>query len=101
MKQPPTYQIPYRALLPKGIEGLLVAGRCISADHDALSSTRVIPISAAQGQAAGTAAALAARKAILPRDVDIRMLQKELLESGAALQDNLDVLKASSYKRRR
>ena len=53
------YQIPLRALRPRGLANLWVAGRCISADHDALASTRVMAPSMALGQAAGTAAALA------------------------------------------
>jgi hypothetical protein len=52
------YQLPYRALLPAGLANVWVAGRCISADHDALASTRVMAPSLALGQAAGTAAAL-------------------------------------------
>lgn len=58
--QPPVYEIPYRSLLPVGLGNVLVAGRCISADHQAMSSTRVIPISAATGEAAGRAAAVSA-----------------------------------------
>lgn len=56
-----TYDIPYRALLPLGVRNLLVAGRCCSADRDALASVRVIAPAMALGQAAGVAAALAAR----------------------------------------
>jgi hypothetical protein len=85
LKQPPTYQIPYRSLLPKGIEGVLVAGRCISADQDAESSTRVIPISGALGQAAGAAAALSAKSGRPPRKIDIKGLQQALTEQGAEL----------------
>ncbi len=77
-RQPPVYQIPYRSLLVKGIDGLLVAGRGISATHEALSSTRVSPISAAQGQAAGTAAALSAKENTVPRELDVKLLQKQL-----------------------
>ena len=54
------YGIPYRCLLPAGIEGLLVAGRCFSATHDAHASARSMATCMAMGQAAGTAAAMAA-----------------------------------------
>ncbi len=84
-ERPPTYQIPYRCLVPKGVDGVLVAGRVISATHEALSSTRVIPISMAQGQAAGTAAALAVRLGIEPRDVPIAELQAVLRKDRAIL----------------
>ncbi len=56
------YDIPLRRLLPQGVEGLLVAGRCISGTHEAHSSYRVMPIAMATGQAAGVCAALAARR---------------------------------------
>jgi glycine/D-amino acid oxidase-like deaminating enzyme len=52
------YQIPLRSLRPKGLANVYAAGRCISADHDALASTRVMAPSMALGQAAGTAAVL-------------------------------------------
>lgn len=77
-KQPPVYRIPYRSLLPKNTSRLLVAGRCISATHEAMASTRVAPISAAQGEAAGTAAGLAVRKGTGLREIDAAEL-KELL----------------------
>lgn len=83
--QPPVYQIPYRCLLPRGLDNLLVAGRCISADHAAAASTRVIPISAAQGQAAGTAAALAAAAGVSTRKLDITALRDSLRRQGAEL----------------
>jgi hypothetical protein len=86
---PPTYQIPYRCLVPKGVDGLLVAGRAISATHEAQSSTRVIPISMAQGQAAGVAAALAARKNVNPREVDIHELQELLIADGCEVGQGL------------
>jgi ribulose 1,5-bisphosphate synthetase/thiazole synthase len=90
-QRPPTYQIPYRSLLPKGVDGLLVAGRAISATHEAQSSTRVIPISMAQGQAAGTAAAMAAKHGIEPRDVDVKELQRMLIADGCELGQNLGI----------
>jgi hypothetical protein len=74
------YQVPFRALQPDGLANVFVAGRCISADHDALASTRVMAPSMALGQAAGTAAALAAREELAVRD-----LQCSLEEQGAFL----------------
>lgn len=78
-KQPPIYRIPYRSLLVAGTENLLVAGRCISATHEAMSSTRVAPISAAEGEAAGVAAALAVRRRECVRELPTEILQGELL----------------------
>ena len=79
------YDIPYRALLPSGVENLLVAGRCLSATHQAQASIRVIPICAATGQAAGTAAALALQHATTPRQIDIAELQQTLIADGCEL----------------
>ncbi|MBO5269665.1 MAG: FAD-dependent oxidoreductase, partial [Clostridia bacterium] len=52
------YTIPYRCLVPKGAKNLLVTGRCVSADHDAQASLRIMPTCATLGEAAGVAAAL-------------------------------------------
>jgi FAD dependent oxidoreductase len=79
------YGIPYRCLLPVGVEGLLVAGRCISATHAADGYTRVIPSCMLTGQAAGTAAALAAQADIFPRQVDVSRLQRSLAGQGVRL----------------
>ena len=76
----PFYEIPYRCLLPRGIENLLVAGRCMSVTHEALGSTRSMICSMGAGQAAGTAAALAVRDGVRPREVRIQELQKLLTE---------------------
>lgn len=82
-RQPPVYQIPYRSLLPKGLECMLVAGRCIGADHEAMSSTRVAPIVGALGEAAGTAASIAVKKNVPLREIDINELQNTLRVRGA------------------
>lgn len=84
-RQPPTYSIPYRSLLPVDVDGLLVAGRCISATHEAQASTRVIPICMAIGHAAGVAASLAASLGICPHEVDVRAIQQTLLAQDAEL----------------
>jgi hypothetical protein len=79
------YDIPLRCLLPQGVEGLLVAGRCLSGTHEAHSSYRVMPISMATGQAAGVSAALATRAARPPRDLEAEAVRKELIRQGASL----------------
>jgi hypothetical protein len=78
-----TYDIPYRALLPQGVGNLLVAGRCLSADHDAHASVRSMGQCMAMGQAAGTAAALAAQTQTSPRDLIVADLQERLHADGA------------------
>lgn len=80
-----TYHIPYRCLLPQKAEGLLVAGRCLSADHDAHASVRSMGQCMAMGQAAGAAAALAVMLNCQPREVPISKLQSTLLQLGAVL----------------
>jgi hypothetical protein len=79
------YQIPFRCLVPKNIERLLVAGRCVSATHEALGAIRVMPPSFAMGEAAGTAAALAAAEGLRPRDVPVSWVQETLVKHGAYL----------------
>ena len=80
------YGIPYRSLLPAGVEGLLVAGRCFSATHDAHASARSMATCMAMGQAAGTAAALAVTGGTVPRSVDAAALRERLLRDGALLE---------------
>lgn len=81
------YDIPYRSLLPKGVEGLLTAGRCISGTHRAHASYRVGGVCLAVGQAAGTAAALAALEKVTPRQLDVKKVQEALARQGAELFD--------------
>jgi len=85
VSQGTTYQIPYRALLPRDTEHLLVAGRCISTTAEAHGATRVSPTCMATGQAAGTAAALAVHAGVTPRRIDIKDLQHTLRHQGADL----------------
>ena len=82
----PVYGIPYRTLLPLGIEGLLVAGRCFSATHDAHASARSMATCMAMGQAAGTAATLAAVAKTVPRAVTGDTLREHLALDGALLE---------------
>jgi len=80
------YDIPLRSLLPQKVEGLLVAGRCISGTHAAMSSYRVMPVAMAMGQAAGVCAAIAADGGVTPRSVAHRDVQRELARQGANLR---------------
>jgi hypothetical protein len=83
------YDIPYRCLIARDVDNLLVAGKCFSATHEAIASSRVIPICMAEGQAAGQAAAAAAHSRSSPRDVDVAKLQAELRAAGAILRNDL------------
>ena len=83
------YDIPFRSLAARGVQNLLMAGKCLSATHEGVASTRVIPICMAQGQAVGTAAALAVKRGATPRDVPIRELQATLIAQGAELRQTL------------
>jgi glycine/D-amino acid oxidase-like deaminating enzyme len=80
------YGVPYRSLLPAGIEGLLVAGRCFSSTHDAHASARSMATCMAMGQAAGTAAAMAAASSVPPRAVEPAALRERLAVDGALLR---------------
>jgi glycine/D-amino acid oxidase-like deaminating enzyme len=80
------YGIPYRSLLPAGVEGLLVAGRCFSATHDAHASARSMATCMAMGQAAGTAAALAVERSTTPRALGVDAVRERLLAAGALLE---------------
>jgi hypothetical protein len=77
------YTIPLRSLIARDVDGLLMAGKCISATHEAIASTRVIPICMGQGQAVGTVAALAVKAGIAVREVSIAKLQDTLAAQGA------------------
>ncbi len=79
------YFMPYRSLLPVGVGGLLVAGRCFSAAPDAQRSAREIGPCMVMGEAAGVAAAMAADAGIEPRAVDVAALQRRLIAAGADL----------------
>ena len=79
------YTIPYRCLLPKKANNLIVAGRCISATHEAQASIRVMPIVCCIGEAAGVASALAVESKVAPKDIDVKKLREILAENGAAI----------------
>jgi hypothetical protein len=89
------YEIPYRTLLPQGIDNLLVAGRCISATHTAFGSIRVMATCMAIGQGAGLASALLAQGGISNRKIDVARLRAELIKQGqyllnAGQKDDID-----------
>ncbi|MDR7532002.1 MAG: FAD-dependent oxidoreductase [Armatimonadota bacterium] len=79
------YTIPYRCLLPRGGQNWLVAGRCISATHEAAAAFRVSAIVMAIAQAAGIAAAIAVRQGTTPRGIDVQALREALRARGAFL----------------
>lgn len=81
------YDLPYRCFLPKGLEGLMVAGRCISGTHRAHASYRVMSICMAMGEAVGIAAALSVSKGCTPRQLDVTLLQKTMTDKGIVLFD--------------
>ena len=76
------YDIPYGCLVPKSVNGLLVAGRCISGSHEAMASYRVQVIAMATGVAAGVAAAQASQRNIEPRDVDVAQVQSVVIKDA-------------------
>jgi ribulose 1,5-bisphosphate synthetase/thiazole synthase len=80
-----SYDIPYRCLLPAHIEGLLVAGRCSSMNHEAMASTRVMSTCMALGEAAGRAARLAIQEGVQPSALRVERLRDELRATGAYL----------------
>lgn len=79
---PDCYDIPYRSLIPQKVDGLIMAGRDISATHLALASVRVMGPAMCIGEAAGKAAALCAAKGCTPRDLDVKTLQEALRKEG-------------------
>jgi FAD dependent oxidoreductase len=83
--QHPHMCIPYRSLLPQKVENLLVAGRCFSSDLVANDLLNIIPPCIAMGQAAGTAAALAIKEGLSPRQIDYRSLQRNLIGQNVIL----------------
>ncbi len=85
-----TVNIPYRCLLPRGMEGLLVTGLGISVHRDAVPLTRMQPCIQNQGYAAGLAAAMASREGALLRAIDVKALQEKLVEIGNLPEEALE-----------
>ena len=79
------YTIPYRSLIPKEAENLLVAGRCISSDHGAQASYRIMPTVCSLGEAAGVAAGMACKSSCGVREIDVEKLKENLKKYGAFL----------------
>jgi hypothetical protein len=79
------FDLPYRCLVPLGVEQLLVAGRCVSASHEAQAAIRTSPTCMTMGQAAGEAAVQSLREEVTPRQVDTDRLRQSLLEKGVLL----------------
>lgn len=77
------YTIPYRSLIPQTVNNMLVAGRCISSDHGAQASYRIMPTVCCIGEAAGTAIGLAVKNQTVVRNVDIKQLQTILKSNNA------------------
>jgi len=85
----PNRCIPYRSLVPRATENLLVAGRCFSSDVGANDVLNLIPFCVQMGEAVGTAAALSLKDHISPRQINRRKLQRRLLDQGAWLPKEL------------
>jgi hypothetical protein len=81
------YQIPYRAMVPKHIDNLLVAGRCISVDHVALGSSRIMSTCMALGEAAGAAAMVSFHEEVTPRELEPELLAEQLRRQGAVIDE--------------
>ncbi len=79
------YGIPYGCLVPQSVDGLLVAGRCISGSHEAMASYRVQVIAMATGVAAGVAASLASDQNIEPREVKVSQIQDVVFDTTKAI----------------
>lgn len=87
LKEGSWYSIPYASLVTNEIRNLIVAGRCISASHEACAAVRVTPIVMAMGQAAGTAAAQSAASGEPANALDTELLRKTLQEQNAFLEE--------------
>jgi hypothetical protein len=82
------FEIPYRSLVPKNVEGLILTGRCISCEQAPFQSARSMAPAMAVGHASGCAAAMAAKGNVSPRKLDVKALQNLLLSQNAELRMN-------------
>ena len=80
-------EIPYRSLVPLKIDNLLVAGRCISAEFNAIAAVRVIAPSMSTGQAVAVAATLCSKDGSTPRELDGKLVRKTMIEQGVPLDE--------------
>lgn len=83
-------EIPYRALVPLKVDNLLVAGRCASAEFNAIAAVRVIATSMGMGQAAGIAASLCLKEGLMPRYLDGRLVRQAMIAQGVPLDKEPD-----------
>ncbi len=83
---PLPFQIPYRTMIPKKTDNLLVAGRCIAADREAMGSIRVGATCGALGQAAGIAAAFSAKTGVTPRNLPVENIQQEIIKQKGIIE---------------
>jgi len=90
LSQMKIHDVPYRSILPEKLDGLLMAGRCISATHVAASAGKSMGNCVATGHATGLAAALSVKKGCLPRELDVRQLQDALRADGVDLDRSGD-----------
>ena len=79
------YSLPYRILVPSGVDNLLAAGRCITCDREVLAAIRVMPPCFGMGQAAGNAAALALDTGKTPATIDVQELRNRLRSENVLL----------------
>lgn len=80
-------EIPYRSLVPLNIDNLLVVGRCVSAEFNAIAAVRIIAPSMSTGQAAAIAAARCIKDGIIPRELDGKIVRKTMIEQGVPLDE--------------
>jgi len=92
-----SFSVPYGCLVPKQVNGLIVAEKSISVTHIANGCTRLQPSVMLIGQAAGAAAALCVKEKSEPRDMNVRELQQSLLDAGCWLLSYIDVTPDSPY----
>ena len=79
------YYIPYSALLPKGCKNLIVAGKTLSCESQAVGGMRCMPAAMAMGEASGVAVSMAIHDNVSLRDINIKDLQAKLIKLGAIL----------------
>jgi hypothetical protein len=91
------FDIPFRALIPKGLDNILVAGRCVSATSFAHGATRNMAPCLVMGQSAGVAAAMAAQEKLCVTKIDIQKLQEHLEEQGVYLGNRSEKNSHASY----
>lgn len=75
-------QIPYRCLVPRGLDNVITAGRCISVEREVLGPVRVMCVCVAMGEAAGIASAMALKEGFAYRSVDVKALQEKIVQNG-------------------